>query len=195
MDLKKIIGQVPNFPKTGITFYDIAPVLADPEAMRFIIDSWMREIKQIPDKIVAIDARGFVFGALLADALQRPLVMARKAGKLPGCCHSQKYGSEYSTGEIEIQVGAIADGDKVVVVDDLIATGGTLQAVGKLVWELGGKVQHVFAVIGLTFLPWRDKINPALVTCLVQFAGGQGFLHPYLMSGPMDRPNDFYGRS
>ncbi|UCC43889.1 MAG: adenine phosphoribosyltransferase [Candidatus Zixiibacteriota bacterium] len=157
--LKTYVRSVPDFPKKGINFYDITTLLDNPTGFEEALSEMERYIRgKKADRIVGIEARGFIFGAALADRLKLPFVPARKPGKLPYRTVSASYDLEYGTDSIEIHTDGVKRGDKVVVVDDLIATGGTLAAVCKLVEKLGGEVVGISAVIGLPFLPYDHKL-------------------------------------
>ncbi|HUV30107.1 MAG TPA: adenine phosphoribosyltransferase [Acidobacteriota bacterium] len=169
-ELKKYIRSVPDFPKPGINFYDITSLLQDPHGFDLAVSAMEKYVRaRKADKIVAVEARGFVFGAVLADRLHLPLVPARKPGKLPYRTVSQEYSLEYGTGMVEIHGDAVSKGERVVVVDDLIATGGTLAAVCKLVERLGGKVVGISSVIGLTFLPFEAPLAGYDVNYLISY--------------------------
>lgn len=158
-ELKKYIREVPDFPKPGIIFYDISTLLQDKTGFSLALDQMERyAVSRETQKIVAIEARGFIFGAALADRMNVGLVIARKPGKLPYKTVSQEYELEYGTDRIEVHEDAIDSGDRVLVVDDLIATGGTLEATCKLVEKLKGEVVGISSVIGLDFLPYKDKL-------------------------------------
>ena len=168
--MKQYIRSVPDFPKPGINFYDITTLLSDEEGFRLALDEMAAYVRSVgAEKIVAVEARGFVFGGALADRLRLGLVPARKPGKLPYRSVSEEYSLEYGVDKVEIHTDAIGDKEKVVIVDDLIATGGTLKAVCNLVERLGGEVAGISAVIDLSFLPWREKLADYDVNCLVSF--------------------------
>lgn len=157
--LKKYIRSVPDFPKPGINFYDITTLFQDPVGFNLALDgmeSYVREREA--DKIVAIEARGFILGAALADRLNIGLVPARKPGKLPWRTITEEYSLEYGTDRLQMHADAVRPGERVVIVDDLVATGGTLGAACKLVEQLGGEVVGISSVIGLTFLPYRERL-------------------------------------
>jgi adenine phosphoribosyltransferase len=168
--LKKYIREVPGFPKPGINFYDITTLFQDPVGFDMALDAMETYVRsKRPNKIVAIEARGFVFGAALADRLELGLIPCRKAGKLPFKTITEEYALEYGTDKIQIHADAISSGDRVVVVDDLIATGGTLAAACRLVEKLGGTVVGISSVIGLTFLPYEDKLSKYDVNFLISY--------------------------
>lgn len=169
-DLKKYIRSVPDFPKPGIKFYDITTLLIDPEGFRKALDSMEAFVRDKgASKIISIESRGFVFGAALADRLGIGLVTARKPGKLPYKTISEEYDLEYGTDSLEIHADAVSEGEKVVVVDDLIATGGTLQAVCRMIERMGGEVAGISVVIDLSFLPWREKLKGYDVHYLISY--------------------------
>lgn len=169
-NLKKYIRSVPDFPKPGIKFYDITTLLIDPDGFKKALDEMESFVKPLGVfKIISIESRGFVFGAALADRLGIGLVTARKPGKLPYKTISEEYALEYGTDSLEIHSDAVNEGEKVVVVDDLIATGGTLQAVCKMIERLGGVVAGISVVIDLSFLPWREKLQGYNVHHLISY--------------------------
>lgn len=148
INVKDYIAEYPDFPKAGINFKDISPILANPDALRYVCHE-MAEKCRWADKIVALDARGFIFAPLIAQILGKPWIMARKPGKLPGKTESIYYDLEYGSNTIEIQAWAIEAGEKVAIVDDLLATGWTAMAAIKLVEKLGWIISHAAFVIAL----------------------------------------------
>jgi len=169
-DLKKYIRSVPDFPKPGINFYDITTLLMDPKGFKAALDSMERFVRgKEADKILSIESRGFVFGAALADRLGVGLVTARKPGKLPHKTISEQYDLEYGTDSLEIHADAVSTSERVVIVDDLIATGGTLLAACRMVRKLGGEVVGISVVIDLSFLPWREKLRDYDVHYLISY--------------------------
>jgi len=169
-DVSQYIRAVPDFPKPGIKFYDITTLLQDPAGFKQAVDALEKYVRTVnAQKLLAIESRGFFFGAALADRLGLSLVPARKPGKLPYRTVAEEYDLEYGTDKLELHVDAIAKGERVVVIDDLIATGGTLLAACRLVERLGGVVAGVAAVVELSFLPWREKLAPYDVHYLVSF--------------------------
>jgi len=169
-ELKKYIREVPDFPKPGINFYDISTLLQDSVGFGLALDQMQRyALSRQTEKIVAIEARGFVFGAALADRMDVGLVIARKPGKLPYKTVVQEYQLEYGTDRIEIHADAIGKGDRVLIVDDLIATGGTLVAACKLVEKLGGQVVGISSVVGLDFLPYKERLQGYDINYLVSY--------------------------
>jgi adenine phosphoribosyltransferase len=170
MDLKMFIRDVPDFPQKGILFKDITTLLKNPAAFRAAVDllaGKYRE-KQI-DKVVAVESRGFIFGSILAYELKCGLVLARKAGKLPHQTIREEYALEYGTAVLEIHVDGIGNGERVVVVDDLLATGGTALAAVRLVETLGGKVEGIEFLIELGFLRGREKLVGYPVNCAISY--------------------------
>lgn len=170
MDLAATIRTVPDFPQQGIQFKDITTLLQNPEAFRFVIDTFTARYKeQDVTALVAADARGFIFGSALAYTLGLPLVLLRKEGKLPHKTISQEYDLEYGTATLEIHVDALHDKDRVVVVDDLLATGGTMQAARLLIEELGAEIVEFAFVIELPLLKGREKLGGHAIHALVEF--------------------------
>ncbi|MBV9825950.1 MAG: adenine phosphoribosyltransferase [Alphaproteobacteria bacterium] len=168
MDLKQHIRAIPDFPKPGILFYDISTLLAHPHAWRATVERLAEAVKpHQPDLLVGIESRGFLVAAPLALALGCGFVMVRKQGKLPGQTVRYTYDLEYGTDTIEIQEDAIATGQKVIVLDDLVATGGTLQAAVELVQQRGGIVTAAACIIELSFLKARDRIQVPLTSVVV----------------------------
>jgi len=165
MDLKQHIGEVPDFPKPGILFYDIATLLAHPAAWRSAIDQLAEAIAPCrPTLLAGIESRGFLVAAPLALRFGIGFIMVRKHGKLPGATVSHEYALEYGSDVIEIQEGAVKPGDRVVVLDDLIATGGTLAAAIDLIGRQGGEVTGAGCIIELAFLNGRERIGVPLQT-------------------------------
>jgi len=172
IDLKSSIRSIPNFPIEHITFRDITTLMQDPDAFREANDRFYERYKdQKIDKVVGIDARGFVFAAVLAYRLNIGFVPVRKKGKLPFKTISEKYTLEYGNAEVEIHADAIKKGERVVVIDDLIATGGTIGAAVNLVERLGGEVVGCAFVIELVELKGREYIKKQKVFSLVEFEG------------------------
>jgi adenine phosphoribosyltransferase len=148
---------VPDFPEPGILFWDLTPVLADPDALRAVVDG-MQELAEGADVIAALDARGFLFGAALAARHGYGVITLRKAGKLPVVGHRVEYQLEYGTASIETPAGVLAPGQRVLVVDDVLATGGTAAAACDLVEREGGTVSAVCVVHEITALNGRAKL-------------------------------------
>jgi len=170
MDLKAIIRNIPDFPEPGIQFKDIESITENPAAFSFVVNEFAQAIESLKiDKILVLDARGFLFGAALGLQEELPIVMARKKGKLGGQCVSQAYSLEYGEAEIQLQKTAIKTGDKVVIVDDLLATGGTAAAAAELVKQVGGEVALIACVIELDGLGGRDKLAGTALVSLVNY--------------------------
>ena len=170
MDLKQFIRDIPDFPQPGILFRDITPLLQDPEAFRFVVDRLSDEYREAGiDAIVAIESRGFLFGAPLAQNLGIPFVPVRKAGKLPAKHISVEYSLEYGTSQLDIHEDALKRGQKALIVDDLLATGGTANAAAKLVELLGAEVHAMAFVVELAFLNGRDRLREYEVLSLVTY--------------------------
>lgn len=160
MDLKKHIRQIPDFPKPGINFFDISTLLVHPEAWRTTVERMALLLKPWkPDVLAAIDARGFLVAAPVAIPLRCGVVMVRKSGKLPGKVKSHSYGLEYGTDVIEIQNDAVKPRQRVVIVDDLLATGGTLMAAAVLLRSSGAEVVGAAALIELAFIQGRARLD------------------------------------
>jgi adenine phosphoribosyltransferase len=160
MDLKQHIRSIPDFPKPGILFYDISTLLAHPDAWQTTVQRLATVVRpHQPDLLVGIESRGFLVAAPLAYELGRGFAMVRKKGKLPGPTVSFAYDLEYGTDTIEVQEDAITPGRRVVVLDDLLATGGTMQAAISLVRQRGGIVTAAACIIELTFLQGRSRID------------------------------------
>ena len=170
MDLKRYIRDVPDFPTSGILFRDITPLLKEPKAFNYVLDRLSEHYDGRPiDIIVAIEARGFLFGAPLASRLGKPLVPARKEGKLPAESIRTEYSLEYGTNVVEIHKDGIDAGQRVLIVDDLLATGGTLAAAAHLVEEVGGRVESLAIVVELTELPGRSRLPGHDIFSLVRY--------------------------
>jgi len=169
IDLKDHIRSIPDFPKPGILFYDISTLLAHPAAWRATIERLAEAIRpQQPDLLVGIESRGFLVAAPLAYALGSGFAMVRKKGKLPGKTVRFTYDLEYGSDTIEIQEDAIGAGQRVIVIDDLIATGGTTEAAINLISQRGGTVVGAACIIELSFLNGRNRI-PVPVTAMVSY--------------------------
>ena len=160
MDIKKYIRSVPDFPKPGILFYDISTLLSNPDAWQLVIDRLAPIVsKHQPDLLAGIEARGFLVAAPLASKLGLGFTMVRKEGKLPGNTISHTYHLEYGTDSIEIQEDAANPGQRVFILDDLLATGGTMAATSELFDKVGTKVVGAACIIELTFLKGRDLLK------------------------------------
>lgn len=170
MNLKEMIREVQDFPKEGIGFKDITTVLSNGEAYREAIDAFAALLKDVEfDVIVGPEARGFLMGAPLAYALGKPFIPVRKPGKLPYKTIQHTYQLEYGTDTLEMHIDAIAPGQKVVIIDDLLATGGTIKAVAELCEKLGGEVVKMLFMIDLAFLNGRQVLEGYSVDSLVTY--------------------------
>lgn len=168
--IKNALRDVPDFPKPGIIFKDITPLLTDPEAFRFTIDQFVERYKdQKIDLVLGVESRGFIFAGPLAYLLGAGFVIVRKPGKLPAETYKETYELEYGTDTLEIHVDAIKEGQRVLIIDDLLATGGTVSAVTRMVKKLGGVPVECSFVVELAFLKGRDKIKDVPVFSLVQY--------------------------
>lgn len=170
-DLKAYIREVPDFPKPGINFYDITTLLKDPLALRMTVDrfTWLFSNGHRPHKVVGIESRGFMFAPSLAYNLNAGFVPVRKPGKLPAKTVSQSYELEYGNDRLEMHADAIAAGEKVLIVDDVVATGGTALATAKMVEALGAQVVGFGFIIELGFLPGRQKLAGYDVESLIRY--------------------------
>jgi len=170
MDLKSYIRAVPDFPQPGVLFRDITPLLAAPEALGHVVETLARRYEgREVDKVLGIESRGFVFGAPLALRLDAGFVPVRKAGKLPGKTLRRAYSLEYGQAVLEIHADALRPGERVVLIDDLLATGGTARAAAELVEEAGGIVEEIVFVVELAFLRGRDALGERPVHSLVVY--------------------------
>jgi adenine phosphoribosyltransferase len=158
--MKSLLRDVPDFPKPGVIFKDITPLLAHPKTRGEVADAVADHFHPMkPDAIAAVEARGFIFGMLIAERLGIPFVPVRKAGKLPFKRIRQEYSLEYGTAEIEMHEDAVVSGARVIIHDDLLATGGTAAAAGLLVRQLGGSVAGYSFLINLSFLPGEKRLR------------------------------------
>jgi adenine phosphoribosyltransferase len=168
--LKRVIRDVPDFPKPGILFRDITPILSEPELLRETVEALASPFRSAGiSKVVGIESRGFIFAPLLAVALGTGFVPARKPGKLPGRTVRESYALEYGNDALEIHQDCMQPGENVLIVDDLLATGGTASAAVRLVERLGGKVSGAAFVIELGFLGGRAKLSVSRVHTLVKY--------------------------
>ncbi len=170
MDFKPYIRDIPDFPKKGIVFKDITPLLKDEKAFREAIDAFTRHYKdENIDKIVSVEARGYIFAGALAYQLKCGFVPVRKPGKLPAETIAKDYTLEYGKNTVEIHKDSLQSGERVLVFDDLLATGGTVKATCELVEELGGIIVGCAFLIDLTFLHGRQKLQPHKVFSLIEY--------------------------
>ncbi len=169
-NLRKLIREVPDFPKPGINFYDITTLLKDAEGLRLSVQALKERNKDLQiDTIIGVESRGFIFGAPLAIELGLGFIPVRKPKKLPAECVSISYELEYGTDTLEMHKDAIGKGHKVLIVDDLLATGGTARAVVDLVESVGGEVVGLNFIIELDFLKGRDKFAGHNVRSLIHY--------------------------
>ena len=169
-DLKKLIREVPDFPKPGINFYDITTLLKQPEGLRRTVDALAAQFDGVKaDTIIGIEARGFIFAPALAYHMGAGFVPVRKPRKLPSECASISYDLEYGQDTLEIHRDAVGRGHRVIIADDLLATGGTARAVIDLVESLGGEVVGLVFVVELEFLPGRKRLEGYDVRSLIKY--------------------------
>jgi len=172
LNLDDYVRKVPDFPKKGILFYDITSILAAPEAFKYCIEAMVELYTAKPiDAVAAIEARGFIFAAPFAVRMGIPLLLIRKKGKLPGITLSKKYDLEYAKAEIEVHREDVPEGKRILLLDDLIATGGTLKASKELLKAGGAEVTEIFGVVGLPFLNYEKVLAPTPINTLIQYHG------------------------
>ncbi|NBK92229.1 adenine phosphoribosyltransferase [bacterium 1XD21-13] len=170
--LEEYVRSIPDFPEEGIIFRDVTSVLQDADGLRLAIDSMQELLKDVDfDVVVGAESRGFVFGTPIAYNLKKPFVLVRKKGKLPCETISKEYDLEYGSAVIEMHRDSIKPGQKVVLVDDLIATGGTIQAAAELVEELGGQVVKIIFLMELAGLKGREKLSKYDVASVIRYEG------------------------
>ena len=170
MDFRPFIRDVVDFPEPGVVFKDITPLLLNPEALEAACEKLLKFVNGQPiDKVVGVDSRGFIFAPWLASKLNAGFVPVRKKGKLPYSTVEASYELEYGQGVLEIHTDAIQSGDKVLVHDDVLATGGTAKAVCELVEKLGGEVVQCNFLINLTFLKGSEKLNGYEIRSLLEY--------------------------
>ena len=171
-DLKAVIRQIPDWPKQGILFYDVTTLLKDGRCFRQVVDALVAPFQDKPvDLVIGIEARGFIFAPPVAYALNAGFVPVRKPGKLPAPTHRAIYQLEYGTDSLEIHQDAIQPGQRVLIVDDLIATGGTAKAVADLVQKMGGIVLGFAFLVELEFLNGRDNLADYQITSILKYEG------------------------
>ncbi len=170
-EIRNTIRDVPNFPKDGIIFKDVTPIFYNQKLCTEIVEEFIRRMPEIPDAIVGIESRGFLFGFSIANKLNIPFVLVRKAGKLPLPTIKEEYSLEYGSSVIEMHEDALKPNWNVLVHDDLLATGGTAEATAQLVKKSGATVSGFNFVIGLDFLKGKDKLikHTNTITCLVHY--------------------------
>lgn len=158
--IKSLIRPVPDFPKPGVVFRDITPLFQSPRALRMVVDSFIqRYVETEFSHIAVMDARGFLFGSIMAYELNKPLILFRKQGKLPAEVLAESYQTEYGEALLEVHADSLCEGDRVLIFDDLIATGGTLLAAARLVKRLGAQVHEAAAIIDLPELGGSRKLQ------------------------------------
>ncbi len=168
--LRAAVRDVPNFPKHGIVFKDITPILVDAQLFRESIECFLARCRTLQvDKVVGIDARGFLFGSAVAYALEVGFVPIRKKGKLPFKTESAAYSLEYGDAEMEMHIDSIEPGEKIVLIDDLLATGGTSAAAAALIRKAGGNLLEAQFLIELEFLHGQPKLDPTPVVSFLKF--------------------------
>ena len=170
--LEDYVMTIPDFPEPGIMFRDITSLIQDPDGLRDSVDGLIRSISGVDcDVVLGLESRGFIFGTAIAYELRKGFIPVRKKGKLPRETVSVKYDLEYGEAELEIHKDAIRPGEKVVIVDDLIATGGTLEAACKLVEKLGGTVEKISVVMELAGLKGRERLKKYQLESLIRYEG------------------------
>ena len=168
-NIEQYIRDIKDFPKPGIVFKDITPLLADAQALQYTTKALLQKIPSNIDKVIGIEARGFFFGTLLAEHLNAGFVPIRKPGKLPYKTFTETYALEYGTDSLSMHTDAIKPGERVLIHDDVLATGGTAAAVIKLVEKAGGEVVMLNFLIELSFLSGRDKLKNYKITSLLTY--------------------------
>ncbi len=172
MDIKSMIRTIPNFPKAGVMFRDITTLLKNPEGFSYVVDKFVERYKDIDIDIVAgIESRGFILAGAIAHRLNKGVIPIRKPGKLPHEVDSVEYELEYGKDKLEMHLDAINEGDKVLLIDDLIATGGTALAAAQLIEKRGGKVVECGFIIELPDLKGREKLNGYPLYSMIEFEG------------------------
>lgn len=170
--LEEYVRSIPDFPEEGIIFRDVTSVLQDKDSLKLSIDSMMEEIKGLDfDVIVGPESRGFIFGVPIAYNMNKAFIPVRKKGKLPCETIEMEYELEYGTATIEMHKDAIKPGQKVVIIDDLIATGGTIEAITKLIEQLGGEVVKIVFLMELEGLKGREKLEGYEVASIIRYEG------------------------
>jgi adenine phosphoribosyltransferase len=172
MNLKSLIRDIPDFPKPGIVFRDITTLLSNAQGLRYTIDTLAEKCQQaelVPDYVIGMESRGFIFGTPLAYRLNAGFIPVRKPGKLPAAVHTVEYELEYGTDKLEIHQDAIALNSRVLIVDDLIATGGTAKATAELLEKIGTHVLGFGFIVELTALEGRKKLPDLPIISLVQY--------------------------
>ncbi|MBR5375889.1 MAG: adenine phosphoribosyltransferase [Lachnospiraceae bacterium] len=170
--LEEYVRSIPDFPKEGIIFRDVTTVLQDADGFQLAVDEMIKALDGVDfDVVTGAEARGFIFSSAIAYALKKPLVLVRKKGKLPFETVEQEYSLEYGTSVLEMHKDSIEKGQKVVIIDDLMATGGTLQCAAKLVEELGGEVVKIVCLMELKGLKGRELLKEYDVSSVIAYEG------------------------
>lgn len=170
MNLKKAIRDIPDFPEKGVVFRDIAPLLEDKKAFKFAINQLVKKFrKKKIDKVVGVDARGFILAGILANRLGAGLVMVRKKGKLPYETETEEYDLEYGKAALEIHKDSIKPGERILLVDDVLATGGTMAATAKLVKKLKGEIVGIAFLVILEYLAGKEKLKNYSLFSLINY--------------------------
>ncbi|MDX1543546.1 MAG: adenine phosphoribosyltransferase [Christiangramia sp.] len=170
MNLKSYVREVPDFPKKGVSYKDITPLLLDPEAMDLAVKLFMQNLPNTNiDKVVGIESRGFFFANLLAEKHKAGFIAGRKPGKIPHKTHREDYELEYVTDTLEIHEDAITEGERVLLHDDVLATGGTAAATCKLIEKCGGEIVQCNFLVELAFLNGRDNLKKYPVSSLIRY--------------------------
>ncbi|MFD1095156.1 adenine phosphoribosyltransferase [Salegentibacter chungangensis] len=169
-DLKEFVRDIPDFPKEGVVYKDISPLLQDPEAMHRAVELFLEKLDGIKiDKVIGIEARGFFFATLLAEKLNAGFIPLRKPGKLPYKTIKEEYALEYGTDSLEIHEDAFERGEKILIHDDVLATGGTALAACKLVERMGGEIAQCDFLVELEFLNGREKLKGYQIESLLKY--------------------------
>ncbi|WGK68314.1 adenine phosphoribosyltransferase [Candidatus Haliotispira prima] len=170
MNLDNYIRKFPNFPKQGVLYYDITNVLTKPDVFRQVVDRMLELYKDIEfDAVAGIESRGFIFATAFALRREIPQILVRKAGKLPGVTLKKAYQLEYGKAEVEVHLADVTKGARILLVDDLIATGGTMKAAYELLNEAGASVRHAFGMIGLPFLNFAEAVPDLQLQTLINY--------------------------
>lgn len=172
MNLDAAIRKIPDFPKPGVLFYDITSVFMNPQALEFVSQEMFKAFENDKiDAVISVESRGFIMGAIFAKERKIPLILARKKGKLPGETIEESYELEYGQATLEIHKSDIEANKNYLIIDDLVATGGTLEAVAKMVEKSGSKVAGIFSIIALPFLNYDKKIGKYKTVLLQEYHG------------------------
>ena len=172
MDIKSMIRTIPNFPKQGIMFRDVTTLLKNPIGFNYVIDQFVKRYEDMDiDYVVGIESRGFILAGAIAYRLNKGFIPVRKPGKLPHEVDSIEYELEYGTDKLEIHLDALKEGDKVILIDDLLATGGTSRAAAQLIEKRGAKVIEFGCIVELPDLKGREKLNGYPVYNMIEFEG------------------------